>query len=76
MELATQGIETALKFWIVLKYYAYDCRKPWFFNVHGCNLSQLGGLQKTKCPSYLNERLTLLNNLENVEENIVHKNYS
>ena len=31
---------------------------------------------KIECPSYLNKRLTLLNNFENVEENIVHKNYS
>ena len=28
------------------------------------------------CPNYLNKRMTLLNNLQNVEENILDRNYS
>ena len=29
-----------------------------------------------RSPNYLNERITLLNNLQNVEENILDRNYS
>ena len=33
-------------------------------------------LNTLHCPNYLNKRMTLLNNLQNVEENTLNRNYS